>query len=48
MEIKKRKQLAFDIDPELHKKIKSDAALQGISINLWMAIAIYEKLKRKS
>jgi len=47
MEKKKRKQLAFDIDPELHKLIKADAAQKGISINLWMAIAIYEKMKKR-
>jgi predicted HicB family RNase H-like nuclease len=48
MQKKKRKQIAFDIDPELHKRIKADAALKGISINLWMAMAIYQKFKRPS
>lgn len=41
---KKRKQFAFDIDPELHKEVKILAAQRNISINLWMTRAILARL----
>ena len=41
----KRKQFAFDIHPDLHKKIKERALARDISMNLWMSLAIYEYMK---
>jgi predicted HicB family RNase H-like nuclease len=42
----KRKQMAFDVAPELHREIKKIAAHFGISINRWMARAIHDRLKK--
>jgi len=45
MSIKKRKQIIFDVHPELHKHIKTSAAKQSISMNLLIIRAIYQALK---
>jgi predicted HicB family RNase H-like nuclease len=48
MELNKdRKQLNFDIHPELHKKIKIAAASRNISMALYLQRAIIEKLERE-
>jgi len=47
-EIKKRKQMAFDINPEVHKKVKVLAALRNISINLWMSRAINDRIEKET
>jgi predicted HicB family RNase H-like nuclease len=46
-EIKKRAQIAFDIDPELRKKIKIVAVRRNISMNLWLIRAIYVALRKE-
>jgi len=45
---KKRKQIAFDINPEIHQIIKILAAKRGISINLWLHRAIQERIKKEN
>ncbi len=49
MQEKKRKryQMAFDINEELHKAIKISAVTRNISMNMWMHRAIIEKLKKE-
>lgn len=47
-EIKKRKQMAFDVRPEIHQQIKVLAALRNISINLWMARAIQDRIVKET
>lgn len=42
-----RKQLAFDIHPELHKEIKMLSAERGISITNWMHRAIIARIKKE-
>lgn len=46
-EIKKRKQMAFDILPEVHHQIKILAATRNISINTWMARAIRDRIAKE-
>ncbi len=46
-EQKKRKQINFDIRPELHTAIKIQAIKKNMSMNLWITRAIYEQLKRE-
>jgi predicted HicB family RNase H-like nuclease len=48
MEKKRRKQMAFDISPEVHQTVKILAARRNISINLWMARAIQERIDRET
>jgi predicted HicB family RNase H-like nuclease len=43
---KKRTQISFDIDQEVHRAIKIDAAQQLISMNLWLMRAIYKALRK--
>lgn len=43
----KRKMFAFDINPELHKLIKADAALRGISMTLWIEAVLVKEIERK-
>jgi len=45
---KKRKQMAFDVSPELHQQVKILAARRNISINLWMARAIQERIAKET
>jgi predicted HicB family RNase H-like nuclease len=44
---KKRKQIAFEILPELHQQIKISAAKRNISMTLWMQRAIQASLKEE-
>lgn len=46
-EKKKRKQMAFDVSPDIHQKIKILAAMRNISINLWMARAIQDRIAKE-
>ncbi len=49
MEKKKmRKQIVFDVHPDLHKRIKVTAAKLGISMNLFMSRAIFDLLNKIS
>lgn len=43
---KKRKQIVFNIHPELHKQVKILATQCNISMNLWMTRAIIQKIAR--
>jgi predicted HicB family RNase H-like nuclease len=47
-ETKKRKQMAFDVSPEIHQQIKVLAAMRNISINLWMARAISDRITKET
>ena len=44
---KKRKQLCFDVHPNLHKEIKLRALQENISVNLWIHRVITKALKDK-
>lgn len=44
---KKRTQMAFDINPEVHREVKILAAMRNISINLWMARAIRDRIEKE-
>ena len=43
----KRHQIAFDIDPETHKRIKIAAIKRNMSMNLWLICIIYRALQRE-
>ena len=43
----KRKQMAFDINPEIHQKVKILAATRNVSINLWVQRAIIREIDRQ-
>ena len=45
---KKRKQMAFDVSPEIHQQIKILAATRNISINLWMIRAIHDRIVKET
>lgn len=45
---KKRKQMCFDIHPNLHKEIKLRALKEDVSMNLWIQRAITKALKDKN
>ncbi len=45
---KKRKQMAFDVSLEIHTQIKILAAARNISINLWMARAIQDRIVKET
>ena len=47
MVIKKRKQITFDIHPEIHHKVKVLAATRNISINLWVNRALIREIDRQ-
>lgn len=47
MVIKKRKQITFDIHPEIHHKVKVLAATRNISINLWVHRALIREIDRQ-
>lgn len=47
MDTRKRKQMAFDIDPELHTEIKVTAAKKSISVSFLMKIALNEYLRKE-
>ena len=42
-----RKQITFNVHPNLHKEIKKRAVEDGDSMNKWISEAIYEKLKKE-
>jgi predicted HicB family RNase H-like nuclease len=45
---KQRKQMIFDINPELHMQIKIMAARRNVSLSLWVTRAIHEQLKKET
>lgn len=45
-EKKKRKQICFDLDEEIHAIIKSNAALRKITINAWMKSVLWKEIER--
>jgi predicted HicB family RNase H-like nuclease len=48
MDKKKRTQIAFDINPEIHKQVKILAAMRNISMNLWIARAIADRIAKET
>ena len=49
MEDKKiRKQMVFDVNPEIHQQVKVLAAIRNISMNLWMARAIQDRIAKET
>lgn len=46
-ETKERKQIIFDIHPEIHRQIKVYSAMRNISMNNWMQRAINERLEKE-
>jgi len=47
MKKKKRTQMAFDINPELHQQVKILSAMRNISMNLWLHRAILREVNRQ-
>jgi len=47
-EVKKRYQMAFDVSQEMHQQIKILAARRNISMNLWMARAINDRILKET
>jgi predicted HicB family RNase H-like nuclease len=47
MVVKKRKQMCFDIDPQILIEIKVIAARRNISKNLWVHRALVAALKKE-
>lgn len=45
---KKRKQMAFDIHPEIHQQVKILAAMRNISISCWMSRAINDRIAKET
>lgn len=45
--MKKRKQLCFDIDPDMHAEIKILAIRRGISLNNWITRALVSRIKKE-
>lgn len=45
---KKRTQIAFDVNPEVHKQVKILAAIRNISMNLWIARAINDRILKET
>lgn len=46
-EFKSKKKIVFEIDPELHKRIKIIAARRNISMNLWIIRALLKSLEKE-
>jgi len=42
-----KKQIIFKVHEEFHKLIKIAAAKRGVSMNLWIAKAIYDRLQKE-
>jgi len=42
-----QKQIVFKVHKEFHKLIKIAAATKGVSMNLWIANALYEQLQKE-
>jgi predicted HicB family RNase H-like nuclease len=47
-EKKKRTQMTFDIHPEIHQQVKILAAIRNISMNLWVARAINDRIAKET
>lgn len=47
-EKKKRFQMAFDVSAEIHQQIKILSAVRNISMNLWMARAIQDRIAKET
>lgn len=45
---KKRTQMTFDIHPHVHHKVKILAAIRNISMNLWVARAINDRIEKET
>ncbi len=45
---KKRTQIAFDVNPEMHHQVKILAAMRNISMNLWIARAINDRIAKEN
>lgn len=43
-DVKKRKQIIFDLNEDVHREIKVFAAMRNITMNRWMQKAINERL----
>lgn len=39
--------ITFDIDAEMHRELKSRAALRGITLRKWLMTAIWERLNKE-
>ena len=44
----KRIQMAFNVSKEVHTQVKILAAIRNISINLWMARAINDRIAKET
>lgn len=47
-ENKKRKQIIFDINEDIHRQIKIFAAMRNITMNRWIQKAITERIKKET
>ena len=45
---KKRFQMAFDVNPEIHQQVKIFAAIRNISVSLWMTRAINDRIAKET
>lgn len=45
--MEKRTQISFEINPRLHKDIKVRAAMQNITMNLWIMRALLAAIERE-
>lgn len=45
---KPRKQMAFDITPEMHQQVKVLAAIRNISVSLWIMRAIRDRIAKET
>lgn len=43
-----RKQIVFNIHPDVHKQVKILAARRGITMNCWFMRAIYDRLAKEN
>jgi predicted HicB family RNase H-like nuclease len=48
IEKKKRTQMAFDIQPEIHTQVKVLAAIRNISVSLWVTRAIKDRIVKET
>lgn len=47
MDKKDRKQITFDVSNEMHQQIKILATLRNVSMTLWMARAINDRIAKE-
>jgi predicted HicB family RNase H-like nuclease len=45
---KKRYQMAFDVSKEMHTEVKVLAAIRNISVSLWIARAINDRIAKET